>query len=259
MRIFQSCKELINEAYRDVYEQGIIVKPKTYQDKVIEGNDDFVTKEIMGYQYCLTGIGDEDYLYRKPEDKEWVAKELAERVWIDKLKPWICVNPGLAWELRKDTWEQFLTSSGCFHYSYNERIRHKVRTRIEGVRNEVFMDNLTYVINLLKRDPDTRKAILPIFSIEDVQYNDGSRRIPCSMYYNFQVRIKRGEPMLHISYHQRSSDVVTHFGNDVALAYKLMEYVASKTGYNPGYLYHTIDSLHAYQKDWDVLKDKALG
>ena len=59
---------------------------------------------------------------------------------------------------------------------------------------------------------------------------------------------------LNICYHQRSSDFVTHFGNDVYLAWKLMEYVAREVGTKPGYLYHTIDSLHSYKKDWVKLK-----
>lgn len=46
---------------------------------------------------------------------------------------------------------------------------------------------------------------------------------------------------------------VQHFGNDVYLAWRLMEYVAKEVGVKPGYLYHTIDSLHAYKKDWTAL------
>ena len=33
-----------------------------------------------------------------------------------------------------------------------------------------------------------------------------------------------------------------------------MEYVAKNLEVKPGYLFHTIDSLHSYQKDWDKLK-----
>ena len=74
------------------------------------------------------------------------------------------------------------------------------------------------------------------------------------MYYDFLIRENgKGEKVLHICYHQRSSDFVTHFGNDVYLAWRLMEYVAKEVGVKPGYLYHTIDSLHTYQKDWDKL------
>ena len=75
------------------------------------------------------------------------------------------------------------------------------------------------------------------------------------MYYDFLIRTNtRGEKQLNICYHQRSSDFVTHFGNDVYLAWRLMEYVAKEVGVNRGYLYHTIDSLHAYKRDWVVLK-----
>ena len=30
-------------------------------------------------------------------------------------------------------------------------------------------------------------------------------------------------------------------------------YVAKEVGVKPGYLYNTIDSLHAYKKDWTAL------
>ena len=126
-----------------------------------------------------------------------------------------------------------------FDYTYNERM------------GEVLIKDL---VRLLKRDPDTRKAIIPIFDHDDTLYYGGRQRIPCSMYYDFLIRQNgKGEKVLHICYHQRSSDFVQHFGNDVYLAWKLMEYVAKEVGVKPGYLYHTIDSLHAYKKDWLAL------
>jgi thymidylate synthase len=132
--------------------------------------------------------------------------------------------------------------NGKFDYTYNERIIHVIHD----------------LIKLLKDDPDTRKAVLPIFNgdIEsiDTLYYDGSRRIPCSMYYDFLIRENaKREKVLNICYHQRSSDYCVHFGNDVYLAWRLMEYVAKEVGIKSGYLYHTIDSLHSYKKDWHYL------
>ena len=131
-------------------------------------------------------------------------------------------------------------NDGKFDYTYNER-----------------MVILPYTIQLLRSDSDTRKAVLPIFNgngEDDTLYYHGNKRIPCSMYYDFLIRENsKREKVLHICYHQRSSDFVTHFGNDVYLAWRLMEYVAKEVGVKPGYLYHTIDSLHTYQKDWDKL------
>lgn len=233
MRIYSNSFELMSEMGRELNSYGQTVKPKTYQNKVIEGNEDFITKELICQQYCLTSLGDPVWLFIFSHSKEWADAEFKERI------GWYDLNPGKAWELRKDLWEQFLVN-GKFDYTYNER-----------------MAILPYTIQLLRSDSDTRKAVLPIFNgngEDDTLYYQGNKRIPCSMYYDFLIRQNgKGEKVLHICYHQRSSDFVQHFGNDVYLAWRLMQYVAKEVGVKPGYLYHTIDSLHAYKKDWIAL------
>ena len=236
MRIYSSSYELMSEMGRELNSYGQTVKPKIYQNKNIEGNEDFVTKEIICQQYCLTSLQDPTWLFFYSRSREWADAEFQERIDTSDI-----INPGKAWELRKDLWEQFLVN-GKFDYTYNERIIHVIKP----------------LIRLLKDDNDTRKSVLPIFNGDmdglDTDWYDGSRRIPCSMYYDFLIRQNgKGEKVLHICYHQRSSDFVTHFGNDIYLAWRLMEYVAKEVGVKPGYLYHTIDSLHTYQKDWDKL------
>lgn len=234
MRIYSNSFELMSEMGRELNSYGQIVKPKTYQNKVIEGNEDFITKELICQQYCLTSLGDPVWLFVFSHSKEWADAEFKERIDTSDI-----INPGKAWELRKDLWEQFLVN-GKFDYTYNER-----------------MVILPYTIQLLKSDSDTRKAVLPIFNgngEDDTLYYHGNKRIPCSMYYDFLIRQNgKGEKVLHICYHQRSSDFVQHLGNDIYLAWRLMEYVAQEVGVKPGYLYHTIDSLHAYKKDWTAL------
>ena len=234
MRIYSNSFELMSEMGRELNSYGQIVKPKTYQNKVIEDNEDFITKELICQQYCLTSLGDPVWLFVFSHSKEWADAEFKERIDTSDI-----INPGKAWELRKDLWEQFLVN-GKFDYTYNER-----------------MVILPYTIQLLKSDSDTRKAVLPIFNgngEDDTLYYHGNKRIPCSMYYDFLIRQNgKGEKVLHICYHQRSSDFAQHFGNDIYLAWRLMEYVAQEVGVKPGYLYHTIDSLHIYKKDWHFL------
>lgn len=234
MRIYSNSFELMSELGRELNSYGQTVKPKTYQNKVIEGKEEFETKELICQQYCLTSLGDPVWLFVFSHSKAWADDEFQERINTSEV-----INPGKAWELRKDLWEQFLVD-GKFDYTYNER-----------------MAILPYTIQLLRTDSDTRKAVLPIFNgngEDDTLYYHGSKRIPCSMYYDFLIRENgKGEKVLHICYHQRSSDFVTHFGNDVYLAWRLMEYVAKEVGVKPGYLYHTIDSLHSYKKDWKYL------
>ena len=231
---------------------GNIVKPKHYQNKDIEGNDDFITKELICEQYCLLEMPDPERLFTFMEEgaREWADAEFQERISDE------CINPGEAWKLRKNVWEEFLVD-GKFDYTYPERINQLV------MYDHLPTTKIKAVIKLLKEDPDTRKAILNIYGsfydyysrVEDYDRLDGHARIPCSMYYDFLIREnQKGEKVLHITYHQRSSDFVTFFGSDVYLAWKLMEYVAGEVHVKPGYLYHTIDSIHAYKKDWVKLK-----
>ena len=147
MRIFSNSFELMSELGRELNSYGQTVKPKTYQNKVIEGNDDFITKEVICQQYCLTSLGDPVWLFIFSKSKEWADAEFQERISFDPSyppkMPW---NPGKAWELRKDLWEQFLDEDGLFDYTYSERMA-------------IVLPDL---IELLKNDSDTRKAVLPL-------------------------------------------------------------------------------------------------
>lgn len=229
MRIFADCYELISEVNRDVAEMGKRVHPNSMQNKVVKDLQEYSTLEILGYSYILMSLDKVEYLFlHDPRSAEWVKAELAERLTQD-------VNPGEAWRLRYDLWEQFLVR-GRFDYTYSERLNG--------------FDAIGRIIAEIRRNPDSRQLILSVWDRGDIQYIGGYRRVPCSIYYQFFVR----EGKIHVVYNQRSADVVAHFGNDVWLAYNLMKHIAYHTEYLPGYLHHTIGSLHVYQKDLETLK-----
>lgn len=231
MRIYSDAYELMSEIFREVFEMGHLVHPHSMQNKRVKDVPEFSTKEITNYSYCLLKLHKRDYLFLSDmRSKQWVVEEFNERV------SEFYINPGVAWTIRKDVWEQFLNSEGKFDYSYNERMR----------------VSLNKVIDELSTNPDSRQAIISIWNPEiDSPNLGGKRRVPCSIYY--QVFIRKN--MVHLVYNQRSADVITHFGNDVALAWLLKDYIAEKLGYDTGYLYHNIGSLHCYRKDWGKLKE----
>ena len=89
MRIYANCYELMSELSRNLWEMGSEVKPRTYQNQVIESNDDYVTKELICEQYCLTSLDKPEYLFiHDPRSVEWTKAEFLERV----KKPIISVN-----------------------------------------------------------------------------------------------------------------------------------------------------------------------
>lgn len=253
MRIYENAYQLMSEMGRNLWEMGIENRPKTYQNKVIEGNPDFITKELIAESYCLTNLPDLKWLFVYTNTKEWADAEFEERI------SGIMLNPGNAWELNKQMWEEFLIQGdgqyACFDYTYAERINRLCLNKF-GDEYNMMRTYLVDIVRLLKYDNDTRKAVLSIFDpSKDKDRLDGFARIPCSMYYQFLIRPNgKGEKVCNIIYNQRSADFCAHFGDDVYLAWKLMEYVANAVGVKPGYLYHQIGSLHSYQRDWWKLK-----
>ena len=75
MRIYDDCYELMSEMGRNLWEMGSIVKPKTYQNKVIEGDESYITRELICEQYCLTSLNNVDKLFIYSNSKEWADNE----------------------------------------------------------------------------------------------------------------------------------------------------------------------------------------
>jgi thymidylate synthase len=230
-RIYNNARELMTEILRDVWEMGHEIHTETMQNKVIKDDPDYLTKEIINYSYTLMSLKDMESMFSDPNAIkycEWEIKDRTEPTWE---------NPGIAYKQREKVWEQFLNKHNMFDYTYNERIRKQ----------------LEIIIHELTVRPDTRQAILNIWDPTiDIHNLGGIKRVPCSLQYQFLVRGGK----LHVIYTMRSCDVMTHFGVDVVLAFRMMEFIAKYTGQQPGYLHHNIGSLHCYQKDWAALKNR---
>lgn len=238
MRIYINAEEMIEETKRDLAEMGIVVRPATMQDKYVKGNPDYETRELQNYSYCLLDAKSQDI---PGVIQPWADAEFLERItdpWdrtpegkVDPLSTPEYLNPGKAWELRKEVWTEYL-HEGKMAYTYNELIWNN--------------DQVTKTINRLKEDPDSRQLWISLWNPDkDPDFLGGVSRVPCSLGYGLQVR----DGKLNLHYVMRSCDFATHFRNDVYLAIKFLEWVAEKTGYPVGSFTHTIFSLHVYNKD----------
>lgn len=219
MRIYTNWQECYEEVKRDLAEMGIRVFPKSMQDK----KGDFETLELQNYSYSLLNANSSDI---SGVTQPWADSEFNERI-----DPSGNINPGNAWELRKDVWTEYL-HEGKMAYTYNERL--------------FLNDQLNKIIERLKEDKDSRQLWVSIWNPEiDPDKLGGVSRVPCSLGYNFQYR----EGKLNMHYIMRSCDFSTHFVNDVYLAIKMLEYVAKETDLQVGNFTHTMFSLHVYKED----------
>jgi len=222
MRIYSSFPQAFSEIRRDLGEMGLPVHTQTMQDKDISEDESFATVELTFYQYKVTApkLGDLE------PTQPWADAEWEEREQGCEGNP---INPGIAYKLRPEIWDEFL-HDGQFAYTYPERLAQHMQVR--------------RVINRLRCDNFSRQLQVNIWRPSDALYL-GDNRVPCSIHYAFLFR--DGE--LHMEYYMRSCDFATHFQNDVYLALKLHRYVATAVGLPVGHFIHTIRSLHVYQKD----------
>lgn len=226
MRLYALTDNWHHEIKRDVIKRGKWVHTGRMQDKDTEHNDDYNTKELMNYSFALLNVANLESVKTSMSkcDFEWADAELAERISNED------INPGIAWEIRKNVWTEFLKrNNGQFAYSYNTRIR----------------TQMTKIIDELQKHKYTRQAIISIYNPTIDNEKIGVDRVPCSIYYQLLYRDNK----LHIIYNMRSCDAYTHYHNDIYLAVKLLHHIATECQMDVGNFYMNIGSLHAYKKD----------
>lgn len=213
MRIYENFKEMYSETLRNLQEFGVEKITESSQNQVGK----FVTKEIQGE--CFT-IEKHDDMYELLEEvlpgiRPWVEAEFQERISPEYL------NPGEAYKLREDIWDEFLNDGedGKFGYTYNERIRYQLQDTID----------------ILRKDPNSRQAVITLYEGKiDTKRRGGHNRVPCSMHYQFFVNeeedISTGETKkrLDVLYSIRSNDFGKFFVTDLIFAAKLGEYIAEQ-------------------------------
>lgn len=236
MRYYKNVREALFETERDLVEMGIDNWPKSMQNRRVEGDEDYRTKELIGYSFRIhnaeisesMGAASKFHKIPLPAIKGYCGSEIFDRVGFK------AVNPGSSWTHRKEVWEQFLNSEGRFDYTYSERLTYLIR----------------FAREVLQNDPSSRQCILQVFHPTDIQNAGGKKRIPCSMYYQFLNRPQG----FHIMYTMRSCDLYTHFGIDVTLAIQMAHLLKDSLGIalkeKPVVFTMFIGSLHAYKKDY---------
>ena len=109
--------------------------------------------------------------------------------------------------------------------------------------------DLDDVAALLRRDPWTRQAFLPVWFPEDTGATNG-QRVPCTLGYHFL----RNGPRLDCNYFIRSCDLTRHYKNDLYLTGRLLQWMVEQTqakdGFPfPGTLTVFISNLHLFTQD----------
>lgn len=233
--------------------------------------------EILNYSFSLDLEGEENLeVYRKAilPNLPWADQHFVrERV---SGQP---INPGTTWRIwpysrSADTHRREGEEDPQFDHSYAERYWPKLAGRTKGgivagygidpyegePHKGIRFDygDLADLLTLLKDDPLTRQAYLPVWFPEDLDAAVKRKRVPCTLGYHF---IRRDDK-LHIIYPMRSCDFIRHFRDDVYLTIRLLLWTLQmlRNGSSewdnvvPGTFTMHITSLHLFESDREILK-----
>lgn len=246
-KTFTTFEQIVHYSLFQLDQRGMDVGVETWQGMPVEGRPDFVTREILNH----------DFMFHMPHtmveaqriiqpDLPWAEDHFQERV------SGVPLNPGKAykdWPYHGTDPDKFLDECGKFDISYMERIWvSRVLAMAEGIRFPY--GDMTDVLELLRAEPLTRKATLPLFFPEDT---GRSGRTMCSLHYHFMIRHNK----LHLWYAIRSCDFVRHFVNDVYMAVRMAQWVRDSLllkDLTVGNLYFTAYSFHYHKGDEHMLK-----
>jgi thymidylate synthase len=104
-----------------------------------------------------------------------------------------------------------------------------------------------YVKEELRKDPDSRRAVIHIRTPDDSLH--AVKDVPCTLALQFFIR----EGKLHLHVNMRSSDIILGIAYDVPAFTTMQEIMANELGVELGEYVHTSNSLHCYERDFEML------
>ena len=142
-------------------------------------------------------------------------------------------------ELNSHIWDQWAREDGTIGkaYGYQMAKKYKFKTK-EGIKE---MDQVDYVLYLLKNDPASRRILTNIFVHEDLK---DMNLEPCA--YSTQWLVKDGK--LHLILNQRSQDMLAANGWNTMQYSALLCMFAQVSGLEVGTLTHNIGDCHIYDR-----------
>lgn len=272
MNLFPNVHSAIQATRHYLLRNGEVVVTESWQGM----KQDKGFFEALNWSFsCPIPFTNEEMVRQIKPNQEWADAQFEERLGAHPL------NPGQSykiWPMYKNNAQNdmFRTQEQKFTHTYMERFWPKFAGQFKndeemkipkvaianrGIRYEYgdFKD----LMDLLKKEPNTRQAYLPIWFPEDTGVKHGGR-VPCTIGYWF---VKR-HGALHITYHIRACDYFRHFRDDIYLAMRLAKRVLailkSEVGgewnnVEPGILTMNIGSIHIFGNEIKILQNESVG
>ena len=222
-QFIKTCKEIIKNGYSS---KGTSVR--TRWDDGEEAN----YFSIVGVQNKYD-VGKEFPMITLRNNTKTYKNAIDEILWI-----WQKKSNKIS-ELHSHIWDQWANEEGTIGKAYGYQLgkKYEFRTK-EGIKA---MDQVDYVLYLLKHDQSSRRIMTNLFNHEELKDMELE---PCA--YGTQWLVKEGK--LHLILNQRSQDMLTANGWNL-MQYAALQYMfAQVSGLEVGTLTHNIGDCHIYDR-----------
>lgn len=266
MRVFPTFAEAYSRLDEEFLFRSYEVHSEKWQGVDISSKPDMRMRELLHTTFSVPMRGIEDVLHWQDDIKPNLP--FAEVHFMERVRgeP---TNPGEAWKIWPwgNAADKHRTEDGKFTHTYQERfwpkfagmentssisLKYPNGAPHRGIR--YYYGDLNDVVELLRREPLTRQAYLPIWFPEDTGATHGGR-LPCSLGYHFLMR----HEYLHVEYGIRSCDFVRHFRDDCYFTVRLVLWMLEQlrkhdsrwSDVRPGLFKMNIGSLHMFINDYN--------
>ena len=222
-QFIKTCKEIIKNGYSS---KGTHVR--TRWDDGEEAN----YFSIVGVQNKYD-VGKEFPMITLRNNSKTIKNAIDEILWIWQKKS------NKVSELNSHIWDQWENAEGTIGKAYGYQLgkKYEFKTK-EGIK---VMDQVDYVLYLLKHDQSSRRIMTNLFNHEELKDMELE---PCA--YGTQWLVKEGK--LHLILNQRSQDMLTANGWNL-MQYAALQYMfAQVSGLEVGTLTHNIGDCHIYDR-----------
>ena len=222
-QFIKTCKEILKNGYSS---KGTNVR--TRWDDGEEAN--YVS--IVGVQNKYD-VGKEFPMITLRNNTKTIKSAIDEILWIWQKKS------NKVSELNSHIWDQWANKEGTIGKAYGYQLgkKYEFKTK-EGIK---VMDQVDYVLYLLKNDQSSRRIMTNLFNHEDLKDMELE---PCA--YGTQWLVKEGK--LHLILNQRSQDMLTANGWNL-MQYAALQYMfAQVSDLEVGTLTHNIGDCHIYDR-----------
>ena len=222
-QFIKTCKEIIKNGYSS---KGTNVRTRW------EDGEEANYISIVGVQNKYD-VGKEFPMITLRNNTKTVKNAIDEILWI-----WQKKSNKIS-DLHSHIWDQWANAEGTIGKAYGYQLgkKYEFKTK-EGIK---LMDQVDYVLYLLKNDPSSRRIMTNIFNHADLK---DMNLEPCA--YGTQWLVKGGK--LHLILNQRSQDMLAANGWNT-MQYAALQYMfAQVSGLEVGTLTHNIGDCHIYDR-----------